>query len=74
MEWKKYFSALLYVIMTCQGQPFNMKWSDCPTMQDSKVISVLTKLKNFKGDNCKVTLNPFDMKDWMVLKVKVRQR
>lgn len=49
--------------MTCQGQPFNMKWSDCPTMQDSKVISVVTKLKNFKGDNCNVTLNPFDMKD-----------
>lgn len=24
--------------MTGQGQPFNVKWSDSPTMQDSKVI------------------------------------
>lgn len=29
---------MLYVIMTGQGQPFNVKWSDGPTMQDSKVI------------------------------------
>lgn len=46
--------------MTGQGQPFNVKWSDGPTMQDSKVIlSVFNKIKNFKG--FKVTSNPFDM-------------
>lgn len=35
---KKNFLYILYVIMTGQGQPFNVKWSDGPTMQDSKVI------------------------------------
>lgn len=38
------FDLDLYVILTGQGKPFNLKWSDGPAMKGSKAVSVFNKI------------------------------